>query len=186
MVTKKKVRRWGVNQSSYSTREILEFDTKLIELSLSSSSLLSRVRISQYLTRAARELNQLKFKCHNTILFLRFQVAQQRKAMANIHESLTSCILRGNCCINLLCIPFVEDISLNRSSSQLDPSTDFSMLTVAFSRPSTYGLWASGTHGSLQTFTDSPVPILTSAPAYNVQPSYQRLRPCEQSPSLFG
>ena len=38
-------------------RKILEFDSKLIESNSSSNSFLSRVRVSQYSTQNARELN---------------------------------------------------------------------------------------------------------------------------------
>ena len=50
----------GVNESSYSSssRRILKFDSELIESSSSHlNSLSSRVRVSQYSTQTARELN---------------------------------------------------------------------------------------------------------------------------------
>ena len=51
-----------------STKKILKFDLELIESSSSSSSLLSRVRVSQYLTRVVRELNQVDFESSSSII----------------------------------------------------------------------------------------------------------------------
>ena len=48
--------------------EILEFDSELIELNLSLSSLSNQVQISQYLIQAIRKFNQIELESISNII----------------------------------------------------------------------------------------------------------------------